>query len=69
MRGGKRTGAGRPQGNRQHKICIKIQEDTKYMLENVPNKSAYIDFLIRKDLANKMYHLDLKKDITKKDST
>lgn len=32
------------------------------MLDSNPNKSAYIDFLIRKDLANKMYHLDLKED-------
>ena len=62
MRGGRRTGAGRPRGDRQHKICIKIQEDTKHMLESIPNKSAYIDFLIRKNLAKKQYHLDLKED-------
>lgn len=60
MRGGKRTGAGRPRGNRQHKICIKIQEDTNYMLQTIGNKSAYIDHLIRKDLAQKIYHLGLK---------
>ena len=65
MRGGKREGAGRPRGDRQRRICIKVQEDTMYMLESVPNKSAYIDFLIRKDLANKMYHLDLVEDGTK----
>lgn len=62
MKGGRRNGAGRPRGDRQHKICIKIQEDTKYMLESIPNKSAYIDFLIRKDLAKKIYNLDFKED-------
>lgn len=62
MRGGKRNGAGRPRGDRQHKICIKIQKDTKYMLNTIPNKSAYIDFLVRKDLANKMNFLNLKED-------
>lgn len=57
MRGGKRNGAGRPKGDRQHKICIKIQEYTWYLLQTVRNKSAYIDYLIQEDLNNKVKKL------------
>ena len=59
MRGGKRSGAGRPKGTRTKTITIKIQPDTQYMIEGIKNKSAYIDWLIRKDLAKKQYGLNL----------
>lgn len=53
MRGGKRTGAGRPRGDRQYTLTIKIDYYTKNLLEIITNKSAYICSLVQKDLSNK----------------
>lgn len=60
MRGGKRPGAGRPKGTRTKTITIKIQPSTKFMLESIKNKSAYIEWLIQHDQKDKQFYLSFK---------
>ena len=64
MRGGKRPGAGRPRGDRQHILTVKIDYTTRYCLECVPNKSAYICNLVKKDFKNNMQELNLSQTMT-----
>lgn len=63
MRGGKRTGAGRPRGDRQYTLTIKIDWYTKNLLEIVSNKSEYICSIIKKDLSNKQSMFELEDKI------
>lgn len=45
--GGHREGSGRPSCGRKVQLSIKITEEAAIKLQSVPNKSAYIDRLIR----------------------
>lgn len=44
--GGKRPGSGRKAGTRRNYINVKVSDEAVRVLEQVPNKSEFIDTLI-----------------------
>ena len=47
QRGGSRPGAGRPANDRNYPLHVRISQEANGLLATIPNKSEYIDNLIR----------------------
>lgn len=47
QRGGARPGSGRPMTGRKYPLMVRISKEAHDKLEAIPNKSEFIDALIR----------------------
>lgn len=50
QRGGSRPGSGRPANDRSYTLHVRISKEANDKLASVPNKSEFIDSLIKKEL-------------------
>lgn len=49
-RGGRRENAGRPASNRKVRLLVRISQEASDKLQGVPNKSEFIDTIIKETL-------------------